>query len=191
VKPNAAPDPGSPKPFGEGFLFAGRLEEEKGIKLLLEAWRKSNVGRLTSLTIAGDGTERSVVQEAAANDPSIRYLGSVSAEKVGDLLDDCSVRIVPSLWFEAAPLAIIESYARGRPVISTNIGANASVDGDEVGWACPEATADDLAATISRASEDKAVIRTRGAAARLLYDRSYRPEVIIQSLLQIYSELIR
>jgi glycosyltransferase involved in cell wall biosynthesis len=192
VKPNAAPDPGSPKPFGEGFLFAGRLEKEKGINLLLEAWRKSNVGKLTSLTIAGDGTERSAVQQAAANDPSIRFLGSVSAEKVGELLDDCSVRIVPSLWFEAAlPLATIESYARGRPVISTTIGANASVDGNDVGWVCPETTVDDLAATIWRASEDKAVIRTRGAAARLLYDRSYRPEATIRSLLQIYSELIQ
>src|ERR1700728_312990 len=85
VQPNIVLDPGEPAPFGEGLLFAGRLDEEKGVKLLLEAWHLSGVGKLTTLTIAGDGADRNAVRNAARLDPSIRYLGSVAADQVGEL----------------------------------------------------------------------------------------------------------
>ena len=189
VKPNATSDPGKPAPIGEGFLFAGRLEEEKGIKLLLEAWRLSGLGKATTLTIAGDGAERTAVQQAVRVDPSIRYLGSVPADQVGQLLDNCAACVVPSLWFEAAPLAVIESYARGRPVVSTSVGANASVMGDEVGWVCPTTTAVGLADTIRQAFGDHDDARVRGMAARALYERSYRPDTVIRSLLNVYGGL--
>ncbi|MHB1510723.1 MAG: glycosyltransferase [Acidimicrobiales bacterium] len=190
VKPNASPDPGEPAPIGKGFLFAGRLEQEKGIRLLLDAWQLADLGKVTTLTIAGDGAERSAVQRAVRADPSISYLGAVPADEVGQLLDACAVRVVPSLWFEAAlPLAVIESYARGRPVISTSVGANASVMGDEVGWVCSTTNARGLAATIRHAHEDPSDARIRGTAARSLYERSYRPGEVTRSLLQIYGGL--
>jgi glycosyltransferase involved in cell wall biosynthesis len=191
VKPYATPDPGEPAPIGKGFLFAGRLEEEKGIKLLLEAWRLSGLGKATTLTIVGDGAERSAVQQAARVDPSIRYLGSVPADQVGQLLDDCAVRVVPSLWFEALPLAIIESYARGRPVISMSIGANASVVNDEVGWVCPTTSVVGLAETIRHAFGDHNDARVRGMAARSLYERSYLPSEVTRLQLEIYDGLER
>ncbi|HZK75032.1 MAG TPA: glycosyltransferase [Clostridia bacterium] len=191
VKPNAVPDPGEPAPIGEGFLFAGRLEEEKGIKLLLEAWSLSRLGNMTTLTIVGDGVERSTVQQAARVDPSISYLGSVAADEVGQLLDQCAVRVVPSLCFEAAPLAVIESFARGRPVISTGVGANASAVGDEVGWVCPTTGAVGLAETIRHAFGDQSGARVRGMAARSLYERSYLPGEATRWLLEIYDGLER
>jgi glycosyltransferase involved in cell wall biosynthesis/SAM-dependent methyltransferase len=189
VKLTAAPDPGEPAPIGEGFLFAGRLEEEKGIKLLLEAWKLSGLGKATTLTIIGDGAERSSVQQAARFDPSIRYLGSVSDDQLGQSLDDCAVRVVPSLWFEGFPLAVIESYARGRPVISTSVGGNASVVNDEVGWVCPTTSAVDLAETIQDAFADESGVRVRGMAARSLYERFYFPGEVSRSLLKIYDGL--
>jgi glycosyltransferase involved in cell wall biosynthesis len=189
VKPNAITDPGEPVPLGEGFLFAGRLDEEKGIKLLLEAWLLSGVGKTTTLTIVGDGFERNTVQQAASAESSIRYLGSVPTDEVGQLLDNCAVRVVPSLWFEGEPLAVIESYAKGRPVISMSIGANASAEGDEVGWVCPTTSATDLAGTIRQASENQGAAHARGATARSLYEHTYRPDVVIRSLLEIYNEL--
>ena len=98
VQPNIVLDPGEPAPFGEGFLFAGRLEQAKGIKLLLEAWLLSGVGKATTLTIAGDGSDRSTVEQAAHVDPSISYLGSMPADRIGQLFDNCAVCIVPSLF---------------------------------------------------------------------------------------------
>jgi glycosyltransferase involved in cell wall biosynthesis len=189
VKPNAAPDPGAPSPIGEGFLYAGRLEVVKGIKLLLEAWRQSQVSKATTLTIVGDGPERRAVQEAVRVDPSIRYLGSVSPEEVGRLLDNCAVRVIPSLCFEGFPQAVVETFARGRPVISTSVGANSSVVSMGVGWPCSTTAAPDLAETIRRSFENRDAVRTRGIAARELYEASYLPDKVTSSLLRIYDGL--
>jgi glycosyltransferase involved in cell wall biosynthesis len=191
VKPNAAPDPGEPTPIGKGFLFAGRLEEEKGIKLLLAAWRLAGLGKATTLTIVGDGADRSAVEQAARVDLSIRYLGAVPAYQVGQLLDGCAVRVVPSLWFEGFPLAVIESYARGRPVISTGMGAMRRNVTDEVGWVCSTTSPVGLADAIRQAFGDHSDARARGMAARSLYERSYRPDVVIRSLLNVYKGLER
>lgn len=191
VKPNAVPDPGDSAPMGEGFLFAGRLEEEKGISVLLEAWGMSKLGRLATLTIAGDGSKRDAVEAAAGRDSSIRYLGSVSAERVGQLLDDCAVRVVPSLWFEGFPLAVIESYARGRAVISSHPhGASATAVDDDVGWVAPTPTVAGWAKVMGEAFHDRAGARARGAAARSLYRHAYLPGLVTRSLLEIYQGLL-
>ena len=186
VQPNIVLDPGEPAPFGEGLLFAGRLDEEKGIKLLLEAWHLAGLGKATMLTIVGDGGERSTVQKAARADPSISYLGLMTADQVGQLLDDCAVCVVPSLFFETFSRSVIESYARGRPVISTGMGAMGRNVTDEVGWLSPTTSAVGLAETIRQAFGDQGDARVRGMAARLLYERSYRPDIVIRSLLNVY-----
>ena len=90
VRPNVVADPGEPKPLGHGALFVGRLSEEKGIRLLLDAWKLADVGSEHTLTIAGDGELRPLVEAAAAADPSIRYLGLVPGAEVAALYDERS-----------------------------------------------------------------------------------------------------
>jgi glycosyltransferase involved in cell wall biosynthesis len=189
VKPNAVPDPGEPAPFGDGFLFAGRLEEEKGIKLLLEAWCLSGLGKITTLTIVGDGVERGAVQQAARVDPSISYLGSVPADQVGQLLDQCAVRVVPSLWFEGFPLAVIESFARGRPVVATSVGSLRGLVTDSVGWLA-DPTAEGLAVALASAASDSQGRSARGSAARGVYSLALSPGVVVAGVLDSYLSVI-
>jgi glycosyltransferase involved in cell wall biosynthesis len=77
---NATPDPGPPTALGEGFLFAGRLDSAKGVRLLLDAWAQAGIGDAAFLTIAGDGPERAVVHSAARRYPNVRYLGTLSPQ---------------------------------------------------------------------------------------------------------------
>ena len=65
VVPNGAVDPGPPSVPGSGFVFVGRLSPEKGVDLLLEAWRLARLGPDTRLRIVGDGPQRSLVEQAA------------------------------------------------------------------------------------------------------------------------------
>ena len=71
------------------------------------------------------------------------------------------------------------------------MGANANVVGDEVGWVCPTTSAVGLAETIRHAFGDHSGARVRGMAARSFYERSYRPDIVIRSLLNIYKGLER
>ena len=75
VKPNALPDPGEPDPLGDGFLYAARLSPEKGLTLLLDAWRRYPDGALGPLRIAGDGELRPLAEQAAAERDDVTYLG--------------------------------------------------------------------------------------------------------------------
>src|SRR4029453_6161196 len=75
VKPNAIPDPGPAAGPANGSLLAPRLVPEKGLPLLLDAWRRHGEGELGTLRIAGDGPLRPVAEQAAAARSDIAYLG--------------------------------------------------------------------------------------------------------------------
>lgn len=70
VKPNSVPDPGRPTPLGDGFLYMARLSPEKGVDLLLDAWRRHPVGALGTLRIAGDGELRPLVRQPPLSGPT-------------------------------------------------------------------------------------------------------------------------
>ncbi len=122
VKPNAIPDPGTPTPPGEGFLFLGRLSPEKGLDLLLEAWRRHPDGALGPLRIAGDGELRPLVEAAAAERADLTFLGPLDRAGVSAALADSAVVLATSTWHDVLPTVIIEALASGRPVLGTALG---------------------------------------------------------------------
>jgi len=122
VKPNfVAPDPGLKWAPGEYALYVGRLSEEKGIRLLLSAWRL--LRDPVPLRIAGAGP---LQDEAAAEicrmKPGVELLGSLSPRRIIELMHRASFLVVPSICFENFPLAVAEAFACGLPVIASRIG---------------------------------------------------------------------
>jgi glycosyltransferase involved in cell wall biosynthesis len=186
-KPNTVPDPGRPGPPGTGLLFAGRLVEEKGVRLLLAAWERGDGGALGRLVIVGDGPLRPEVERAARTVPGISYHGPVPSERVDELMREAAVVAVPSLWFEGFPMTVLEAYARARPVVATAIGSVGTVVDDEVGWRASSSPAD-LDAVL-RAIEPAEVAR-RGAAARARYEAEFAPKVVTEKLIGIYTDVI-
>lgn len=122
VKPNAVPDPGVPAPLGDGFLFMARLSPEKGLDLLLEAWRRHPVGALGQLRVAGDGELRPLVEAAAAERADVTYLGQLDRAGVRAAIDASAVVLATSTWHDVLPTVIIEALASGRPVLGTALG---------------------------------------------------------------------
>src|ERR1700716_1739589 len=87
VKPNfVTPDTGPGAGTGGYGLFVGRLSAEKGVQTLLDAWRHLN-GALP-LKLIGHGPMAAVVQEAAAGDATIQWLGHMPLEAVYALIGD-------------------------------------------------------------------------------------------------------
>ncbi|MCZ7421854.1 glycosyltransferase family 4 protein [Verrucosispora sp. WMMA2121] len=122
VKPNGIPDPGTPAPLGQGFLFLGRLSPEKGLGLLLEAWRRHPDGALGPLRVAGDGELRPLVEAAAAERADVTFLGPLDRAGVRDALTASAVVLATSTWHDVLPTVIIEALASGRPVLGTALG---------------------------------------------------------------------
>jgi glycosyltransferase involved in cell wall biosynthesis len=101
------------------FLFVGRLEEVKGVDVLLAATRAT--GGAISVTIVGDGPLEPAVTRAQS-DGVVRYLGRRSWEEISQLMDRANALVVPSLWEENCPMVALEAGARGCPVIAADRG---------------------------------------------------------------------
>lgn len=183
VKGNPSVDPGHASPPGEGFFFGGRLSEEKGIALLLEAWKESGLSSSSRLVIAGDGPLRQLVLERAASDQSIDYVGRLSTVEMTEVMRRCAVGVVPSMWFEPHSSAT-DFFALGRPVVGTRIGGLEELLDESVGWTSG-LNVHDLAAALKSAT-DREQIEQRGHAARKRFEMSHASATNARLLIDIY-----
>ncbi len=125
IKPNFSylPDISKRTDRENHFLFIGRISEEKGIRLLLQVFEKSDY----KLKIAGTGPLINYVIDKCNQNPNIEYIGNLDKNSVINELMKCSALIFPSIWYEGMPLIIIESFSCSTPIISSNLGAMSSM----------------------------------------------------------------
>lgn len=168
VKPNPVPDPGPPTPPGDGFLFVGRLDVEKGILLLLHAWEQAGIGHTARLTVAGRGPLQRIVEDRAATLEGVDVVGYVAPETVTRLMREHAVVVVPSLWHEPFGLVVAEAFANGRPVVTTGAGALATSVDEGSGWVTGTDTAA-LADTLRSVAGERD-LAARGRRARARYE---------------------
>lgn len=103
-------------------IFAGRLIPIKGVMTLIEA---AKLNRQARILIAGDGEladeiRKEVVEHHLDN---VTILGFVKPKKLMELMSLANFTVFPSEWYENYPMSIIESFACGKPVIASDIGA--------------------------------------------------------------------
>jgi glycosyltransferase involved in cell wall biosynthesis len=125
VKPNFTIAPEVLKSIAreEHFLFIGRLSEEKGIAVLLNAFKDLPF----LLKIAGEGPLKDLVLNSTKQSSNIIYLGSLTNEKVTEELQKTQALIFPSVWYEGMPMTILEAFSTATPVIASNLGAMTSL----------------------------------------------------------------
>ncbi|WP_417585072.1 glycosyltransferase family 4 protein [Nitrincola sp.] len=131
------------------FINIGRLSEQKGQMLLLEAMKLlKQRDQAAVLKIIGDGPFRSQLENYIRThqlEQSVQLLGAKSGDDVRDLLDRSSVMVLPS-FAEGLPVVIMEAFARKKPVISTLIaGIPELVKPEKSGWLVPAGNAEAIA----------------------------------------------
>lgn len=170
-------------PLGSYFLFAGRLSAEKGVGTLVKAAQKAHV----SLVVAGDGPMRAQL-EAAANG-GVTFLGHVDGETVDRYLTGARAAVVPSEWYENAPLAVLESMACGCPVIASRVGGIPELIRDRVdGLLVEPGDADSLSAAMAYVMDNPSEAMAMGKRAQEQAALLFSPERHLEQLTAIYSE---
>lgn len=108
-------------PADKYFLFFGRLSYEKGVKTLLEAFKKMPQCRLK---VVGTGPKEDEMKQFALDNSmeNVEFLGYKQGKELTDLVSGAYFVIVPSEWYENNPMTIIEAYSMGIPVIGARIG---------------------------------------------------------------------
>ena len=191
VKPNfVGLDFGPGSGDGDFVFYAGRLSEEKGIPLLLNAWKAARPrGRLL---LAGDGPLAASVQETSLRDSSVQYLGRLSLTETYQYMGKARALAFPSLMYEGMPRAIIEAFSRGTPVIANRSGSMLEmIRHRETGWLVDRddcrALADALSTVFSE-EIDHAHIRS---SARADFERNYTADRQYDLLMSAYQRAIQ
>jgi glycosyltransferase involved in cell wall biosynthesis len=187
VVPNfLEPDPGVTDGPRGGFLFVGRLSEEKGLPTLVRA--AALVPGL--VRVAGEGPLTPLVHAAGQNG-DLDVLGHLDKAAVFDQLRRAVAMVLPSVWFEGLPVSVLEAYATGTPVIASRIGSLAEVVKDGVtGFLATPGDDRDLADRLRWASDHPGEMRQIGLNARREYETRYRGDVHLSALLDTYRRLI-
>ncbi len=192
VKPNFVLDAPEPRFEGEYAVYVGRLSSEKGIHMLLEAWRQG--GAATSkrvpagpagLVVVGSGA---LAQELRSKAPAnVRFAGEVPHEKAMEIVLGAKFLVLPSLCYEGFPLALAEAFACGKPVVASRLGSlEEIVEDGKTGFFFEPGDTAGLAAAVGKLIESPVLCSEMGQRARAVYEEKYSSEVNYRQLVETY-----
>jgi len=176
------------------FLFVGRHVYQKGIDVLLEATAlvKSRVPEPFVLELAGDGPERQALERRARGlglADTVRFLGSLPRPDLIEAYGRATVFVLPSR-FEGFPLALLEAWAAGLPVIASKVGGIPDLCNEGNAMLVPAGQAEPLADSMISLLRDPIRRESLGAAGRDLVRTQYTWEAIASSYERVYTRFI-
>nr|NJM01469.1 glycosyltransferase family 4 protein [Desulfobacula sp.] len=182
-----------PRYEGEDYLvYIGRLSAEKGISTLLKAF-KTLKAESTKLVIAGDGPMRAELEAMAGQDGRIRFLGYLSGQALSDVTRNARAVVIPSEWYENAPISVLEAFAFGKPVIGARIGGIPEmVDEYKNGLLFESGEDEALAEKLNEfLCYPEKTVAEMGRAGRKKAETEYSRALHYEKLVQVYAHAMR
>lgn len=162
----------------------GRLEQEKGIVVLLEAARRTN----TALLLVGDGSLRALVSGCEF----CEVTGWLPRNEVLGKLESARCLVFPSLCFETYGLSVAEAAGRGIPAIVSDVTAAAErVVNNETGWHVRAGDVGHLQELLGLVQDDTVVDSAGRAAFERFWSNPPTLERHVRELGVLYEEVLR
>jgi glycosyltransferase involved in cell wall biosynthesis len=186
--------PISPIPDTPNLVCVGRLCEQKGQLLLVEAVRRLvSQGIDCRLTLVGDGELRAPIEQLIQKhnlQHNIILTGNATGDEVQKCILNARAFVLPS-FAEGLPVAIMEAFALGRPVVSTYIaGIPELVKPGINGWLVPAGSIEDLVVALRQvlgASVEQ--LEQMGQAGAEAVAREHDVNIEAQKLAQLFATL--
>jgi glycosyltransferase involved in cell wall biosynthesis len=172
---------------GNSFLYFGRLSPEKGLITMLEAAALAKA----SVWIVGRGPmEPKLMAVAEQLNVNVQCFGYLSGEQLYDKIRQARAIVLPSEWYENAPLSLMESYALAVPVIGAAIGGIPElIKEGETGFTFASGSSKSLAEAMKKISDlSDAQVRRMGESGRDWMLTEYTAEIYTKRLLELYSK---
>ena len=174
------------------ILYTGKLHRTKGIHILVEAFKSAHEQTPNlALVIVGDGVDRQHLEERAAGENDIHFLGKLSRHELLCAYELCDIFVMPSLYPEFFSISSHEAMLCKKPVIATNHAALPEfiVEGEN-GLLFERGDVEGLASALRKLSTDK---RLRARLGQRGYEMAcqFTVEKHISNLLRIYENTSR
>lgn len=197
--PNVPKDLGKKDPSTKlekpvNFAYVGRLVQEKGIPILLEAAGKLRFERHDfEVLLVGDGPERANLETQIRRTGLtgiVKITGFLRDSGLKELLDTVQVVVMPSVWEETAGLSAIEHMMRGRLVIASNIGGLGEVV-DHAGILFPPGDVAALVDCMRQVLANPAMLDEMGRKARKRALDVFTRERMMDEHVRLYNSVAR
>jgi glycosyltransferase involved in cell wall biosynthesis len=144
------------------------------------------------LLIVGTGPLESELKSLVADlDADVEFSGYLAGHALHDAIRSARAMVLPSQWYENAPISILEAYAMGVPVIGADIGGIPEmILGDETGAVFPSGSVESLAEKLVQFQNFSDLnILEMGRNARAFVEKEFSSQRHLENLLATYGEL--
>lgn len=169
------------------MLYFGRLIDEKGVDVLVEAARSAPQ---VPVKIVGNGPDEQMLRDRAADLANVEFLGPLWNDALNPILSRARAVVVPSIWHENFPYVINQAFAFGRPVIGSNRGGITElVDHGVRGMIYDASDATALCAAMTQLHAEPETAQRMGRDAKAWSDATFRDPVFYESLIAAYDRI--
>jgi glycosyltransferase involved in cell wall biosynthesis len=166
-------------------LYAGRLVPEKGVDVLIRAFKKLSSLK-AELTIVGEGAVEPYLKQLASGDRRIRFAGKISWEELKELYRTYDVTVMPSVYYEPLGNIVLESMSHGTPSIVSRIGGLEELIQDGCnGYLFEPGNADELKIILQRLMDNPQQLKRMGENA-FISAKKYALQNHVNELEKIY-----
>ncbi|MBD3288385.1 glycosyltransferase [candidate division KSB1 bacterium] len=176
--------------YDDYFIYLGRLSEEKGLVTLLNAMKGI---KRSELKIIGDGPQRSELEHIAKKEnlKNVQILGKKSGDELKKLVSNATFMIIPSEWYENAPMVIYEAFALAKPVIGADVGGISElIIPGKTGFLFPLRNIKELQNHIEYFLNHRDAAPEFGKRARELTEQKFSEETHYRRLSSVYKSLM-
>ena len=177
------------------ILFVERFEEEKGIKVLLEAIKiLSKESDRFKLNMVGDGSLKEWVKHFIVENQvsSIELLGTFTHDDMPEVYNAADIFILPS-YTEGSPASLIEAMSCGTASIATSVGeCKKIIKNGENGFLIPPGDSRIMANTLNNLIENndlRVEFGEKGRISIIKYTMNYKKihKYVFQQILKLYN----
>jgi glycosyltransferase involved in cell wall biosynthesis len=173
---------------GKAFVYFGRLGPEKGLHTLVLAAARTHL----PVWIIGTGPEQESLQKLTDQlGADVHFFGYKSGTDLHDLIRLARAVVLPSEWYENAPMSVMEAYALGLPVLGANIGGIPElIRVGETGDIFDSGNVEALAELMSRfAAYSDSQILSMGETGRIWMEQEFTAQHYRERALDLYKSI--
>ncbi len=170
------------------FLFLGRLEQIKGVFTLIEAAKQIPHIPIKLAGRADESVTKQLIGQMPAN---VQYVGMKTGAELDELRNNSFAFVIPSIWYENQPFAILEAFAIGKPVIGSKLGGIVELIGNnERGILTAPGNAQELANALKKAWNEPNDVHDKGQEGLKYVISNFSASTHYERIIKIYSDLV-